>query len=580
MSTELAHVLGWLRGQPFVLLFLVVAAGYLLGRVKVKGIGLGATASTLLVGLLVSLFSEKLGVSLSIQEFASTVFFNLFMFSVGMKVGPQFLSGLRRDAVNFIILGLLIPALAIGLIFVVRALFDLGPGFVPGVFAGANTATPGLGAADAALASNAATLGPAALADARANMSTAFAFSYCISVVLFAVAMRIPDLLGAKTKASAKAFEAAIRGASDAPLPGAAEEFFNAIIPVTLPVGLRTYQLEQDQLIGKALAGLRASYPMLSVERVLRGDRVLEPADNLVLERNDEVTVYGRISRLITAGPKIGPEVYERVARDVSPQTVDVVVHHKEVAGHTLSELAKDVGHGVYLNAIFRGGEAIPFGPDTAVERGDVLRITGSKWRISILEREVGTVVRASLGTDIVTLALGLALGAAIGALTLRVGSLALTLSSSVGLLLVGIGLSTLRTRHPGFGGPFPEPARQLLEDLGLNVFVAVLGVNAGAGVIHATSQGAVGPIVLGCLIVGFIPPVIGWLVGTRILKMNTALLLGAVAGGRCSSPGMRAATEVAESNVPAISYPVTFAISNVILTLMSYVMAMLETAH
>ena len=199
---------------------------------------------------------------MSIPEFASTVFFNLFMFAIGMKVGPQFLSGLRRDAGKFIALGLLIPGLAVALIFVVRALFHVGPGVIPGLFAGANTATPGLGAADAEFMNNAARLGESALAEARSNMSTAFAFSYCISIVLFSVAMRIPDLFGARTKAAAKSFEAAIRGASDEPLPGSAEEFFSTTIPVTLPVGLRTYQLEQEQLIGKSLVVLRVDLPV------------------------------------------------------------------------------------------------------------------------------------------------------------------------------------------------------------------------------------------------------------------------------------------------------------------------------
>ena len=571
-------ILAWLGRQPFILLFLVVAAGYVLGRFQVKGIGLGATASTLLLGLLLSLFSAHLGAPMSIPEFASTVFFNLFMFAIGMKVGPQFLSGLRRDAGKFIALGLLIPGLAVALIFVVKALFQVGPWVVPGLFAGANTATPGLGAADAEFMNNAARLGESALGEARSNMSTAFAFSYCISIVLFSVAMRIPDLFGAKTKAAAKSFEAAIRGASDEPLPGSAEEFFSTTIPVTLPVGLRTYQLEQEQLIGKSLVALRATYPALSVERVLRHGAPLDPTDGLLLERDDHVTIYGQIGRLITAGPKIGPEIYERVARDVGAQTVDVVVQRKEVAGRRLADLAMDIGHGVYINGMFHAGEAVPFGPETLLRAGDVLRVTGSRYRIGILEREVGAVVRPSVATDIVTLALGLTAGALLGTLSVKIGGVTLTLTASVGLLMVGIALSTLRTRAPAFGGPFPEPARRLLEDLGLNVFVAVLGVNAGAGVIDAIARGAVGPILLGCLIVGFIPPVIGWIVGTKVLKMNTALLLGAVAGGRCNSPGMRVATEVSESNVPAISYPVTFAISNVILTLMSYVLAVLET--
>jgi putative transport protein len=145
-----------------------------------------------------------------------------------------------------------------------------------------------------------------------------------------------------------------------------------------------------------------------------------------------------------------------------------------------------------------------------------------------------------------------------------------------VGLLLVGIALSVLRTRQPGFGGPFPEPARQLLEDLGLNVFIAVLGLNAGAGVAHALSGGALTPILIGCLVVGFVPAIVAWFIGAFVFKMNDALLLGAVAGGRCNSAGMHAAQESARSNVPAISYPVTFAISNVVLTVTSYVFALL----
>ena len=124
-----------------------------------------------------------------------------------------------------------------------------------------------------------------------------------------------------------------------------------------------------------------------------------------------------------------------------------------------------------------------------------LFRVTGSKSRIAELEQRVGRVVRQDLATDIATLAIGLLLGAFLGAITIPVGGIRFTLSSSVGLLLVGIALSTLRTRNPGLGGPFPEPARQLLEDLGLNVFIAILGLNAGRGVVSAMSAGALLPI-------------------------------------------------------------------------------------
>jgi putative transport protein len=572
-------ILEGISAQPFILLFAVVAIGYLIGRINVKGIGLGATASTLLVGLAVSLFAvQRYGLKLSIPEFASTLFFNLFMFSVGMKVGPQFVSGLRRDASKFIILGLLIPILALGLTLLVREIFHPPPGVLPGILAGANTATPGLGAADAALPSAAAriTASGFTVEAARANMSTAFAFTYCISMILFIVMMRVPDLLGAKTAAAAKAFEASIRGASDAPLPGACEEFFSTTLPTTLPVGIRTFVIEKNDVVGRAVKTLREAHPLISVERVLRGEAVLDPVDDLVLMPHDQVTLYGRIETLVAAGPHLGPEIYDRVARDVGAETVDVVVHRSEVVGHKLGDVARDAGHGLYLNGLFRGGEAVPFGPETVLEKGDVLRVTGSRYRIKFLERESGQVVRASLATDIVTLAVGLAVGSLIGAITIPIGGVKFALGSAVGLLLVGIGLSTIRTHDPRFGGPYPEPARRLIEDLGLNVFVAILGINAGAGVLRAIGEGALTPIVVGCLVVGFVPAIIAWFVGRKFLKMNSALLLGAVAGGRCNSAGMRAASEVSQSNVPAISYPVTFAISNIVLTLMSYGLALL----
>src|SRR5688572_23174549 len=141
-----------LATQPFTILFLVIAIGYAIGGLKIKGIGLGATASTLIVGLVFSVVAARAGVKLQLPELAGTIFFNLFMFSIGMKVGPQFLVGMRRDASRFIAIGVLMPVVSLALMFGMRAVFSLEPGIATGMFAGANTATPGLGAASAALA--------------------------------------------------------------------------------------------------------------------------------------------------------------------------------------------------------------------------------------------------------------------------------------------------------------------------------------------------------------------------------------------------------------------------------------------
>jgi putative transport protein len=295
-----------------------------------------------------------------------------------------------------------------------------------------------------------------------------------------------------------------------------------------------------------------------------------------VLQPHDTLALYGRVPLLLRAAAAIGPEVDAPGLCDIGSETADVVAQNKIGIDRTLQDLVADIGHGLFLNAMFRGGHEIPHGPETVVRRGDVLRVTGAKWRIKSLEKTIGKVIRPSVSTDIVTLALGLALGSALGAVTIPLGALRVAVGSAVGLLLVGIVLSILRTRQPGLGGPFPEPARQLLEDLGLNIFIVVLGLNAGPGVAKAIAGGGLVEIIVGSLVIGIVPAVLCWLVGAFLFKMNDALLLGAIAGGRCNSAGMRVAQEASQSTVPAISYPVTFAISNVVLTVLSYVYALI----
>ena len=359
-----------LAAQPFVLLFLVLAGGYALGRVRFKGVSLGATASTLLIALGFSLVAaETSRIKYAIPDFAGTIFFNLFMFSVGMKVGPQFVSGLRRDAGKFIILSLLVPALSVAIMFGLRATFDLAPGVVAGIFAGSNTATPGLGAAQTAYASAAGgMLRGVPVSEVLSNMSTAFAFAYCISTVLFVVVIKLPDMLGRDTPESARELEAQLRGDHSAPLPGSAEEFIRS---GPTQVGVRSYTIENPDAVGRRLDELRRTYPLVAVERILRGDKLLEPVDNLVLQAHDTLALHGTLPRLLRAGSQIGPEIAAALPEELGEQTVDIVVHRGGMAGETILELARGLGHGLTLDAMFRAGHQIPFAADTLVQRGD-----------------------------------------------------------------------------------------------------------------------------------------------------------------------------------------------------------------
>ena len=565
-------VFAFLGTQQFALLFLLVTGGYLLGKLQFGGVGLGSTGATLILSLEVSVWAlAGQGITFEIASFASTMFFNMFMFAVGMKVGPQFISGMRRNGIKFVVIAVIIPVSSLGLALAFKSGVGLAPGMAPGILSGGNTATPGLGAAQTAYTS-----GAAGVDDIQAtlgNLSTSFAFSYSITIVLFVLMMKIlPRVFRRDAPAEARSYIESAMGGS-APLPGEA----NAFLVGTLPVATRSYALEGREFVGRALGELKRAIPLIAVERILRAGRMLALSNDLTLQRGDTVALFGTVPRLVDAAPRFGPEVDAPELRETKRQTVDLVINKPGAMGKTLVELAQDIGHGVYMNAMFRGGESIPYGADTAVEKGDVLRVTAGQERIARLELEAGTVIRPSLSTDIVTLGLGLAAGALLGAISVPTGPIKLTLGPSVGLLIVGIALSAFRTRHPELGGPFPEPARKLLEDLGLGVFVAILGLTSGAGVIQAIMNGGVLTIVVGALVVGMIPPLLAWVIGLYLLKMNSALLLGAVAGGSASAAGLNAGQEAAASTVPAIAYPVAFAVGNILLTLFSYGLALLD---
>jgi putative transport protein len=567
-------VVRFLGREHFILLFLVMAGGYLLGKVTVKGITMGPAAGSLVIAIgLSSWASARHGIHFELPPFASALFFNLFMFAIGVKVGPQFLPGLGRGAKNYVLLAVFVPIVAFGLALALGALVAPPPGVTVGLFAGANTATPALAAATAAIESGAAHLPEGTdMKAALLDMSTAFACSYCVSSVVFVVFIKVlPGLFGQSPTKDAREVERELSAAT-APLPGGSAGFSSG----ALPAQQRTYLVEHSDFVGKSLGDLRREKSSLAIERIERGGEFVPLTDECVLMPGDHVSLFGRVPLLLEAAPRLGREVHDPGAPPMELQTVEVIQTNPAVLGRKLVELSEDVGHGLFLNAMFRAGEEIPLGSEVTIQKGDVLRVTATPQRLARLESRLGPVVHASLSTDLFTLALGLSLGALLGAITVPLGSVQFSLGS-LALLLVGMALSTLRARNPALGGPFPEPARQLLEDLGLNVFVIILGLGSGAGLTRAIEVGAFFPLLLATLAVGLIPPLSAWALGLWGMKMHSSELLGAVAGARCSGSALRSAQEACQSTVPAIAYPVTYSLANLLFTLLTYVLVLLE---
>jgi len=250
----------------------------------------------------------------------------------------------------------------------------------------------------------------------------------------------------------------------------------------------------------------------------------------------------------------------------------EILVTNKDMVGKELKELRNTPLAGqVALHHIERGGVTIPMGLHTQLERLDVLFVGGAKSSIDKAGEILGKIARPSTSTDLLTLALGMILGFLIGAISFPLAGSKVGLGNAGGLLVSGIIVSSIASRLRFFGST-PNAARNVLEDLGLVVFIAIVGVNAGAGLISQLTGAVAAKIFIVGFIVCTVPPIIVWAIGYHWMKINPAILMGGVAGARSHSGPAREAAKEIGSSVPWIGFPVGYAVSGVLLTVFGYV--------
>jgi putative transport protein len=568
--------------QPFVLLFLTLALGTVIGRRKIGFISLGSTAGTLLAGIAISVCAYLgYGLRYEVPSLLTTVFLNLFMFAVGLKVGPQFFSGLRLDGAKFVTLSLVVVLLNFAIAFGMSKAFGLAPGLATGLISGSMTDTAVIGAATGAVESGSYVPPPGVTAqDVIGNVAAGYAITYLFSLVGIILLVRyLPRLSGIDPRAAARAAEEAY-GGGQSQLPTIGTDV--AFAMHKLSVDVRAYRVENDSLVGASVHAVadRADAPVV---RLMRGGKIVDLATDPKIQRGDILTVLTDVGRLVALPEAaVGPEVADLEARQVDLEVADLVIINRALIGLTLKEVteclrqavypgAERVGRLVQLAAFVRAGEPFPAYPSTRVQHGDIARVIGPKDRIDQMGEFIGAVVRATTVSDVLTIALGLAVGYIIGYLNVTIAGIPISLGTPAGVMLAGILISTLRSRYPLFGGPVSEGARGLLQDLGLDLFIAVVALNTAPNVVNAFTGGGVLSILAVGLTASMIPPLVAWVVGIKLLKLNAAVLMGAICGARFSTPALRAAQEETGSAIPAVGYPVPYAITAVLVLVAGY---------
>ncbi|MCX4772424.1 aspartate-alanine antiporter [Streptomyces sp. NBC_01285] len=547
--------MGVVRDHPELALFLCLSLGYLVGRIRVGPITLGGICGTLIVALLIGTRH------VSVNDDVKTVFFALFIFSLGYLAGPQFFANLNRKSLRFFALCLVELVCVLGIAFGLAKAFDLDVGTASGILAGAATESAVVGTATEAIAKLDG-LSPSQITQYQGHVATAYTVCYLfglITIVLF-TSQIMPMLLRINLADASRELWEKTRGG----VRGLEEDEREALprtvgrtFLVTLADGRRIGELEASR--GGAV----------TVEGVKRGSRVLDPAPELELILSDLVQVVGRRAAIITAGREIGPETPAVPGLDTPLATRQVAVTEKATAGSTIAQLEQTHPEfrkdGVYITDVLRNDQQLPASAETTVQRGDVLTLVGARAGLDRLVAKIGAVVKNDT-TDYIYLGLGIVAGSLLGQIVVRIGDIPLSLGTGGGCLVTGLLFGWFRSRRQTFGA-FPPQAANTLKDLGLAIFIACTGLTAGPQAWPLLKEyGALLPFAGIAMVL--IPASISLIIGVKLLRIEKPLLIGAIAGQQCSTPAITSITQVAQSSVPLLGYTITYALSNFLLPL------------
>jgi putative transport protein len=399
------------------------------------------------------------------------------------------------------------------------------------------------------------------------NIPVAYAVSYLVGTgfVVWFLSSLAPRLLGIDLREESRKLERQAAGSKTETGTSSAYREWD----------VRAFRIP-DSLAGRTVLDVERSFApnRVFVERIRRDGTILDGVADTVLQAGDVAVVGARRQVLLSKGSPFGEEVEDREVLDFPMAALDVVVTDNKVADRSLAEIADEHGRGVVLLKLVRGGEEIPFGPDTEVNRGDLLRLAGAARDVERAGNALGYIERPSSETDVVFVGLGILAGGLVGALTLDVGGLPLSLTASGGALIMGLVFGWLRSVRPTFGR-IPEPALWVFDTIGLAVFIGVVGLGAGPSFVSGLRT--TGPTLL---LVGFVvavlPHATALLIGRYVLKMNPVILLGACAGAGTVTAALRAIQDEAGSKLPVLGYTVPYAIGNILLTAWGPVIVML----
>ncbi|MFT3785974.1 MAG: putative transporter [Tepidisphaeraceae bacterium] len=520
-----------------VLILMVVSAiGIALGHLKFKGISLGI-AWVLFVGLAVS--ALKVEVNAEVLEFLRDFGLILFVFTIGMQVGPGFFASLRKSGLplNLAAAAIVLSGVVVTVICYFVA-FKHDPTKLPqsvGLLTGAVTNTPSMGAAKEALVTMKYPTGSGSL------LTQAYAIAYPLGVFgVLAAMIGIRLIFGIDVAQEQKQLSAAHKHP--------------------------TLDVTNLEVINPALAGRKlGDVPTLSnsgvvVTRLLRGKQVEVADDDAVLQPGDVLTAVGPAKALAAFELIVGKRTHvdaRAVTSDIDVRRI--LVSNKHAVGPTIEELNLRDRFGVQLTRIVRAGFELPVTADSRLQYGDRVAVVGDRDALPAVVKELGDSLKALDKPLLAPILVGIALGVIVGSIPIAMPGLPapMKLGLAGGPLVIALLLSRLYKIGP-LVWYMPSGANYFLRELGIVLFLACVGLKSGGNFVEVFRANGALWLPLGFAIT-FIPVMTVGVICRAVFKMNYMTLVGLMAGSMTDPPALAFSQQVTGSDAPTVSYATVY---------------------
>lgn len=559
-----------LRDNPSLAVFLTLGIGFFIGQLKYKSFSLGTVTSVLLVGVLVGQFD------IPVPGPLKDVFFLLFLFSIGYSVGPQFFRALKGDGIKQVLFAVVVCGLCLLSVWGVALCMGYNIGEAVGLLAGSQTMSAVIGVGTDTI--NSLGVSEAEKQQWISIIPVCYAVTYVFGTIgsAYILANLGPWLLGGLKKVKAETAE--LEKKMNYGTANTDPNYIKAMRPVVF----RAYKVTDSffatpRTIDETEDYFRQKGKTIYVERLRSGDTVTDvvPGNDLRITLGDEIVLSGRREFIVGDESWIGPEVFDSDLVDFMAEELEITVASKEFDSMTVDELRRQkFMYGVSIKSISRSGVNVPVLAQVKIGRGDVVTVVGLGREVDEVARRLGYADRRTTKTDLVFVGLGIFIGGLIGSLAIHIGEIPISLSVSGGALIAGLVLGWLRSKHPTFGR-LPRSSVWLMDNLGLNMVIAVVGISSGPSFVTGLKE--VGPVLfLMGVVATTLPLVLGMIIGHRIFKFPAAINLGCCAGSRTTTASLGAVQDAIGSSLPAMGYTVTYAIGNTLLILWGVVIVLL----